>query len=606
MTRSKRKAQSQKQDFIKKKVKLGKKARAENFTDTTVKQRQIFVPSQAKPHLNSYDTARPLTGLLLSELISRTRHHNANTRTNAHNAICNALVEPTAVAHAPANASPAAVIAASAVGLGDEVALVRAAAKNLLLAVLRLVKDARPFQNLIATHMLACLSHIRTDVRLDAAKCLISVLDFRSLSPSDLFHNSGNPVDALCDLLAAVSKPRARTVALDAISALCETRSHGEAVDGSARRLRNAETRRFFYHSTQGYSERAEKAEDGLIERLSDGAISVLLTRTANICTECLPLFEARRDGAKSHLLTASARTLAALCRSNGSLACSSVAVQKTLSLWTKDESKEGLQEAQHFLARVGLSMGLYEVTAKYLTVAVRARTYMEGLSETTALFLERCDSGHSGEVAEAWCERFVKAVSRGDGNFVSECMRILSCIVRGGKAEYSASRWKVLRSMGTGLRACVSTREGGGKEDVFRRCETELAREFRVACAELMASKKDAAKMEMTGRKFVHVMCEERTAGKVDIGVIDELVGVAVLCGVVVCDEVVRFIGWCTRNERFEVAERFIAGIEWEAMGNDENRLKANALVRALRGSLSEDRAKVVIKEVARVACPA
>lgn len=311
MGRSKRKAaakQRQEQDFAKKKIKLGKRQRAENHTDTNVKTRQIHVPNQARATsvANAYefddhtDPKHRATGLTLTELLARTSHHNITTRTNALNAMANALLSPGAVAHAALRTRLSAAVSVSAAALSDEAVAVRVAAASLLSAVLTRRDggtDAAPLLPLVCCHVLAALSHIRREVRVHAARFITTVCRAGDVSADALFDMPHSPLPSLADMLQATTGWRYRADVLTALE-LCltpvvrgavqvDTRSKGSVKVDEVSRVP------FYYHrsvASRGMSGETGGGEtSAILGRVSTDVLLQLLVRVSHVVTEALP-----------------------------------------------------------------------------------------------------------------------------------------------------------------------------------------------------------------------------------------------------------------------------------------------------------------------------
>lgn len=296
MGRAKRKRaaqqKQQQQDFVRKKTKLGKAKAPENRTSTQFKTRQIHVPNQSRPTPHGAEAASSCpTGLSLSDLLARTAHHNATTRATAFQTLTNASESASSVAHAAIQSRLPVVLSTAAAALSDDASNVRTAAASLILSAFAARPDAcAPCLPSLCCHVLSAASHIRTQVRIHAARFITQVLCLRTVQPLDLFHEPHSPLPALGDMLSSCSSPRHRLDILTAIALCIATRTDGaqpDAMPSGTEDDLHARDKPFFYHAAVPAS--ATRRAEGLLARLQSDDRLRLLARIAHIITEGLP-----------------------------------------------------------------------------------------------------------------------------------------------------------------------------------------------------------------------------------------------------------------------------------------------------------------------------
>lgn len=581
MPRSKRKAATQ--DFQKKKTKLGRKARPDNFTDTTVRRKQVFVPDQSR---SAEQLSSPHTGLPLVDLLSRTRHHNANTRTAALNALTNALKVTNATAHSALTLAPSPVISAAAFALGDENPSVRTASQNLLLGLWRFVSDVRPFRSFVSTALLACLSHIRLDIRLHSARALISILQARRICAEQLFAETANPLESLCDLLSVATGAKSRTIILDAIHALCEYSSTNigpdqletsrERTPSESTPLSNVEaTLSFYYHRPK--STASNSRGTSLCSRLSAQLAATLTSRVANLTTECFPLAETRRDAAKVALLQSATQTL-------HHVVTMSVAnedykpVERALILWAKEKNRARFSAADVNLARTAIHLGMLDLCHDFLISALKAKSCAGDLEVCVAEYMKRCHDG--SQVLETWTTRFEAAAREGNVSFLSRSMGICEVVLEREDSDKIAL-WQLLTCIPLAVQTC--TRNDKNTNVEAQSSLTGMVNLFTRSYRAQAGLKKDKDKLDAVVSKLIDVVCTQTAAFGLEEKSVDEIVGVVVAAGLITSDAVVSFIGRCFAVKKARLAERFLMGVEAVAMSNSGERLRAIAVARCL-----------------------
>lgn len=291
MSRSKRKRAAQaSQDFARKKTKLGKKVRPDNFTDTSLSTRQIHIPQQARATPAPLSpTAAPPTGLSLSDLLARATHHNHHTRTSSLNALSNAFTNTSAIAHRALSSRPHAAIATAAAALSDSTPTTRVAATALLSAALSSTPDPSPLLPPLAPALAAALTHVRRDICLSTARAIPTLLNLPCLTPAKLFARA-DPLAPLSDLLSVTPAARARA---DVLSALCavlpsvDPNSPSAQSSSTPSRLRD---RPFYFHAR---APRTTPPAAVVPTRAGPAVLDKLTIRVANAVSEALP----SRDG---------------------------------------------------------------------------------------------------------------------------------------------------------------------------------------------------------------------------------------------------------------------------------------------------------------------
>lgn len=153
--------EQQHQDFTKKKQRLGKKLKAANETDTTISKRQIYIRSSQKP-----DSATQTTGHSLTDLISRTTHHNATTRKDCLNAIHNSINNESSTSYLSIKSNPKTVILTALSCISDDVSSVRQSASSLLLDMLnKFWIDDIDFIMMLKYKLISTLTHLKNEIR---------------------------------------------------------------------------------------------------------------------------------------------------------------------------------------------------------------------------------------------------------------------------------------------------------------------------------------------------------------------------------------------------------------------------------------------------------
>ncbi|PXF40653.1 hypothetical protein BWQ96_09634 [Gracilariopsis chorda] len=582
MPRSKRKAATQ--DFQKKKTKLGRKARPDNFTNTTVKHKQVFVPDQSR---SAEQLSSTQTGLPLGDLLSRTRHHNFNTRTAAFNALTNAVKFRNATAHSALILAPALGISAAAFGLGDETPAVRTASHNFLLSLWRFVSDVRPFRSIVSTALLACLSHIRLDIRLHSARALIALLGVQRISAEQLFAETANPLESLCDMLSVTTGTKGRTVVLDAVYAICGNSSRNSVAHQSQTPSRDRTPRQrtelssveatlsFYYHRPRSTVTNLRGIP--LCSRLSVQLATTLISRVANLTTECFPLAETRRDPAKVALLQSATQTL-------HQIVTMSVAnvdhkpVERALILWSEEDNGARFSAPDVNLARTAIHLGMFDVCREFIISAMKVKSSVGDFEACVAEYMKGCDD--VSQVLETWATRFETAAREGNMSLLSRSMKICDVVLEREDRDKTVL-WQLLTCIPLAVQACTR-----GRKDISAEAPsniTGLIDLFSRSYRRLAGRKQDEDELEALVRKLIDVVCTQTAAFGLEEKSVDEIVGIVVAAGLITSDAVVSFVGQCFASEKAPLAERFLMGVEAVVMNNGEERLRAVAMARTL-----------------------
>lgn len=208
MPKPTQKQKLQKADFSKAKLKLGKgKQQPSNATNTSFKARSIALPGQSIRTRTDHGEPVSAGGLVLDEVIIRTRHPNAGVKRDALQGIKDILQDD-------ATRESAKVVATLSSLLADEDASVRKALRGLLAWYLPMARPVlAPHLPMLALVTSSALSHIFAEVRLDAARVVSLLLEHALLERTD----AHGILQGLC--LAAGSNPPAphKLVYLEAI-----------------------------------------------------------------------------------------------------------------------------------------------------------------------------------------------------------------------------------------------------------------------------------------------------------------------------------------------------------------------------------------------------
>lgn len=319
-------------DFAKKKTKLGRKARADNATDVTVRTRQIHLPkhklSEQEPETTSNAPPLSITPVVVDQHVSRATHHNSGARAAAFNALRNLAKSPSVHAKAAVNVRLPVLIATSGGGLADATRAVRRAAGDLLCALISLNDSttnssrhphdrANTMLASIAPHILAALSDVRHDVCVDAARLLTALINppccidaFKLFSTSQ--DASRNPFPGLTHILTNSRDPSHRTAVLDAITAVLSS-SRSAAHDSNAMWRRSETSTRFYYHARVRKTLSYIRKVPSVMSDMKRDEVINLTRRIAHVVSESLPS-TAGEDG-NPVVLNSAALALAAVAR---------------------------------------------------------------------------------------------------------------------------------------------------------------------------------------------------------------------------------------------------------------------------------------------------
>lgn len=534
MPRSKRKAAAP--DFVKKKQKLGPKTRAANVTDTSLKQRQIHIRNQSR-----HET--PLKhGLSLPDLLSRTRHHNAKTREAALNALSNALADETALAHT-AKFSPTQVLVRGGDALSDPIFHVRQAGAALLLKCLKDAGDPQLVRSLIR----AALSHIRADVRVDAAKLVGKMKEL------GLIRFVGRPLDALSDLLNVVKSPKSRAIVLLAIIAICEA----EKEEKSLKR------KPFFYHrpAERGREKELLVPSDKMIIRISDIAI------------ECMPLSQSASDSITANLITNCANALSLVMHSSVSQAVLK-SVSRLVKSWS-DYLFHGLHEAQASLSKVAIKAAQLEIAADYVVYALSRGKYID---------IDCCIRqliGTDKQVGKEWIRVLGKSIQRRDVIFLKTCGDTLA-VLQSSLPENE----HVVRQVMDKIPDAVAV--------LLKSDDTETCCKLIEHFCECWKALYETQTQDING--LAKKMLETSfSCDNVPHKALDLIVGMGVGAGVIMDDIAIKFVLRCCQKGDYQSAERVLAGMEWISQEEGVERLRAIGVARVIVGMCKEENVMVV-----------
>ncbi|CAN8076424.1 unnamed protein product [Agarophyton chilense] len=585
MPRAKKKAKAaaSNQDFQKKKPKIGRQARPASFTNTTVRQKQVFLPDQSRSQEQLTSTK---TGLSFTDLLPRTRHHNANTRTAALNGLTNGLKLENAVAHDAIVLSPAPAIHAAATAIADENAPTRTAARNLLINVWSFLDDVQPFRSIFSTALLACLSHIRLDIRLDGARTLVALLETNRMAPEQLFADTANPLESLCDLLAVTTGVKGRTAVLDALCSLCEhvPRSDGServpshASPAASQQTATENTRTplpFYYHRSPLHVN--EKHTGQLFTKFSTQLASNLIARVANLLTESFPLIETRRDKNKYTMFLSASQALFRLV-TNCSPEANHKPVHRCLKLWSAEDGASQISTADIHFAGTAIHLASFDACQDFLVSALNARSYPAGLELCVANYIESCDENLA--VLESWCNRFEAAAHEENANILCRSLRICEVVLK-RRSRNETIVWRLLKCLPFAIQACA---HGKGDAVDSETSVNVLIKLFSSSYRSLQALGSNAEQLQTTMENLVDIVCAQRLALKLNHSEVDQIVGVLAAAKMITVDEVVSFIGFCFREGNLHLAERFLMGVEAAAVNENEEKYRAIALAKALK----------------------
>lgn len=536
-------------DFVRKKAKLGQAKRAENATDTSVRARQIHVPAQERAQ---GEVAK--TGLTLPELLVRASHYNANTRLASHNAMAKAVDDVVALAHAQVVAQPAAVLKAALDAVQDETPAVRAAAVTALVAVLRRIRSVRPFARLLSAQLSAYLSHIRTDIRLTAAHAITRIFALDRFVPTDIFApDAANPLIALVDLLGAVTKPRSRTTALEAITSLLSASPQSSTGGGRQTPQSGRRPSSFLYHRARqrSTSTRGCGAEDvqhkavvpELLQRLSAKDASALLVKVVYVVAECLPVSESARDVAQKQTLVVGSRALCSLVCEHSITPASWPPLGRVLNSWAAERNRQhavgDILSIHNSLAEAALASEAWGVVQVYVVACLNnistrkktAEAEVTRLDRLTDSVMRRCpDKAVSNRILQAWLRRWQTAADNGHMHYISSSADVLQQVVEDrlraaanagaggcdGSGGEGMDIWGIVdrlprliqravsasdgdRAQGRGERQRQLSLKGAGSDAADQRCENILLHLLGEVCRKHVGS--NAAMRERLGR---------------------------------------------------------------------------------------------------------
>ena len=430
MPRSKRKSSQRgaavELDFAKKKQRLGGRAKAANLTSTSFKSRQVHVPAQGRAA-----TAADKSGLTLVELLQRARHYNAATRVAALNGLARAVCDERAAAHEQARAQLGTVLAAGLDALCDEAAGVRKAGRETSVRCVGEMREVRPFARLMAATLNAGLSHVRTELRVEAARATVEILEAGKVGGEVVFGGEGNPMEALKELVGIVKSDKARVRVTQAVAALCQQGVCGKGEQEGMAVVVVGKGRRFYYQQKKGSggrtSARGDGSASGLLMKMSGEDAGELLARITYLAMECLPIAECAGSSGRRELLASTAVALGAVtCEHSLSSKVGVSALKRMLKKWREERRRAGksgkdIGEAERALAGAALKCGEVEIAGEYLKRVLQEKGRdAEGDREADALVKGYLVDGADKEgVGIMWLERFEEKGMRGDEEWV-------------------------------------------------------------------------------------------------------------------------------------------------------------------------------------------
>lgn len=456
MPRSRRKAAASRaqakgitKDFVKKKERLGRKKRPDNQTDVDVRARQIYLVGGLDEEAVLLASIKK--GLTLAQLVTRAAHYSSKTRLSALNGLTKALIATDFAASVHARSDRARVLRIGLTGLQDEDHAVRGAAKALVSAALAQAPKVRPFASLLAATLVACLSHIRTEVQITAAQTVCAIFRDAGVSPFVVFGvRRFIVVKALSDLLVLTKLPKNRTVVLDAILAILKPR---EELVNASRSVLKKEARPFYYHQLDADGDENElqdvKDDSGLLKEM-ESVFGELTKRVANITMECLPVHEAKKDNAISSLLFSAARTLHCTISSHNLTKASLKLVSRVLEPWSKERNRHhdrgNVRLVHNYLASCALAVSNWKCAAAYIVLGLDpdVTSIPEGqdqldpshdiscsLENATEHLLMSCsDASIRSSVLEAWSTRWYRGIDCGNVYYIAANLSIVKSVI--------------------------------------------------------------------------------------------------------------------------------------------------------------------------------
>lgn len=315
-------------DFVKKKAKLGHKSRPENSTDVTVRTRQIHLPRQdTTEHEGSLAKTSTSISSTVDQHILRTSHHNASARHSAFNGIRNLLNSNTSSARPALNIRLPTLLTISGTGLADTTRVVRRSAADLLCSLISTdltgAQSSSPSRTRsmlpsLTPHILAALSNVRHDVRVDTARLLSNLVQPPcSVHPLHLFPTTNgqtqNPLPALSHLLAASREPGYRVTTLNALTNVLDP-PNPIAYETCSKMRHSSVQPRFFYHARHPTPVTTDLEQfPSLLLQLSPAETINMAKRIAHVISESLPATDG--GGGHTDALVSGTRALVAVGR---------------------------------------------------------------------------------------------------------------------------------------------------------------------------------------------------------------------------------------------------------------------------------------------------
>ena len=473
-SRAKAKSGVQK-DFVKKKERLGRKARPDNATNTSVKSRQIYLPQI--PDEQEVHDASLKHGLSHAQLLQRVSHYNASTRMSALNGLTRALREGTLAASVHAKSDRANVVRIALAALQDDEAIVRRAAVALLAAVVNGVVTVRPFSKLLASSWLAGLSHIRKEVQ-EAAACAMTAMFGEGVRPVAVFGNDVyKPMLALCEMLNAPgvrNTAKRRIIILEALVALLE----GEQKQGGYRRTKRVgKSSVFFWHSLKQDDDDVVNTAESASKEMRNILIMVA-KKAAMIVTECLPVCEAKKDKSVIVLLLVAVKSLYMALSLSGEVDVRTMKpVVKMLNSWANDRNrhheKGNVHVVHNYLAASAFLVDKQELAIKYLELALGEDVAMQSVGENAisveVLVEKALDMNENEDVIakllSAWWMRWKQQIDENNMQFVIASAPILSRVItklleRDEGKSPNELEWNIMSSLPVVIaKACVNNK---------------------------------------------------------------------------------------------------------------------------------------------------
>lgn len=447
-------------DFVKKKERLGRKKRADNATDVSVRSRQIYLPDALDEDLVIDASAKK--GLTYSQLVVRAAHYSKNTRQSALNGLTKAILGDDLAASEHARSDRAKVLRIGLNALQDEERAVRDAANALISATLAQATAIRPFVALLSATLVACLSHIRAEVQISAAQTVIGIFSSIQISPAVLFGARLHVVlKALSDLLFTTKSPKNRAVVLDALTAVL--RPHGR----STKRLAplSCNSRPFYYHQLN-----ALNPDDwfGIVQDNSEQSADAkavygeLTKRVANTVVECLPVHNAKKEKLVAGLLLSAVRALYYTLSSCSPSAEAMKILSRILGSWSKERNRHddrgNIRLIHNFISSCALDVANWKSAAAFMIPGLdpeiipipegpdqldSTQDLSFSLEQATYRLLKSCtDISICGNVLSAWTTRWLQGIKEANVYYVASNIALIQFITKEFLEGLSKNGW--------------------------------------------------------------------------------------------------------------------------------------------------------------------